>query len=105
MKTNLIIIVLAVACAGCNRHDSRATTDAPSQPSAATIQQPARGEDRQSAHDLSVDVPDRVMVEAWRDDLHRLVLNLVENALRHTPPGTAVRVRTRDLGSRAELVG
>ena len=25
-----------------------------------------------------------------RDELHRLVLNLIENALRHTDPGTAV---------------
>ena len=32
------------------------------------------------------------------DELHRLVANLVENALRHTPPGTEVRlsVRRRD---------
>jgi signal transduction histidine kinase len=29
-----------------------------------------------------------------RDDLHRLALNLIENALRHTPPGTHVRART-----------
>ena len=28
------------------------------------------------------------------DDLHRLVLNLLENALRHTPPGTEVRAHT-----------
>ncbi|GAC1440543.1 MAG: HAMP domain-containing sensor histidine kinase [Solirubrobacteraceae bacterium] len=29
-----------------------------------------------------------------RDDLHRLAINLIENALRHTPPGTHVRVLT-----------
>ncbi len=28
------------------------------------------------------------------DDLHRLVLNLLENAIHHTPPGTAIRART-----------
>ncbi len=31
---------------------------------------------------------------ASRDDLHRLVLNLLENAVRHTPPGTHVLART-----------
>ncbi len=29
-----------------------------------------------------------------RDELHRLTINLLENALRHTPPGTAIRVST-----------
>jgi two-component system, OmpR family, sensor kinase len=57
-----------------------------------------------AGHDLAVDVPGRIPVEGWRDDLHRLVLNLIENALRHTPPGTTVRVRTRDLGDQVELV-
>jgi two-component system, OmpR family, sensor kinase len=45
-----------------------------------------------SRHDLVVDVDGGLVVEGWRDDLHRLVLNLIENALRHTPPGTGVRV-------------
>src|SRR3954467_12196399 len=44
-----------------------------------------------AGHDLGVDVEDGLIVEGWRDDLHRLVLNLIENALRHTPPGTDVR--------------
>ncbi|HYY21671.1 MAG TPA: HAMP domain-containing sensor histidine kinase [Thermoleophilaceae bacterium] len=35
------------------------------------------------------------VVEGVPDDLHRLALNLVENALIHTPPGTTVRVATR----------
>ena len=33
------------------------------------------------------------IVDGAADDLHRLVLNLVENALAHTPPGTAVEVK------------
>jgi two-component system, OmpR family, sensor kinase len=57
-----------------------------------------------AGHDLALDLPDHVRVEGWRDDLHRLALNLIENALRHTPPGTAVRVRARDLGPEVELV-
>ena len=45
-----------------------------------------------AGHDLVVDVEeDDLIVEGWRDDLHRLVLNLIENALRHTPPGTTVK--------------
>ncbi len=33
-------------------------------------------------------------VEGVRDDLHRLTLNLIENALRHTPPGTHIQAQT-----------
>jgi two-component system OmpR family sensor kinase len=44
-------------------------------------------------HDLAVD-PHPAVVSGVRDDLHRLVLNLIENAIRHTPPGTHVRART-----------
>jgi signal transduction histidine kinase len=44
-----------------------------------------------AGHDLVVDIEQHVIVDGWRDDLHRLVLNLIENSLRHTPPGTAVR--------------
>jgi two-component system, OmpR family, sensor kinase len=41
-------------------------------------------------HELSVDAPPGARVDGARDELHRLVLNLMENALRHTDPGTAV---------------
>ena len=34
-----------------------------------------------------------LVVEGARDELHRLVLNLVENAINHTPPGTHIEVR------------
>jgi two-component system OmpR family sensor kinase len=44
-----------------------------------------------AGHDLGVDVDNGLVVEGWHDDLHRLVLNLIENALRHTRPGTGVR--------------
>ncbi|MBV9919139.1 MAG: sensor histidine kinase, partial [Solirubrobacterales bacterium] len=44
-------------------------------------------------HDLAVDAEPAV-VSGVRDDLHRMTLNLLENALRHTPPGTRVRART-----------
>jgi two-component system, OmpR family, sensor kinase len=44
-------------------------------------------------HDLTIEAGPAV-VPGVRDDLHRLTLNLLENALRHTPPGTHVRART-----------
>jgi signal transduction histidine kinase len=42
-------------------------------------------------HEISVSAPRGAEVEGTRDELHRLVLNLLENALRHTDPGTAVQ--------------
>jgi signal transduction histidine kinase len=47
-----------------------------------------------SEHEISLDIQPAVVMGA-RDDLHRLTINLLENALRHTPPGTAVAVSTR----------
>ena len=44
-------------------------------------------------HDIVLDVHPAI-VEAGRDELHRLAINLLENALRHTPPGTSIRVWT-----------
>jgi two-component system OmpR family sensor kinase len=41
-------------------------------------------------HEISVSAPPGAHVDGERDELHRLVLNLMENALRHTDPGTAV---------------
>ena len=43
-------------------------------------------------HDVSIDVSPAV-VDGARDELHRLTLNLMENAIRHTPPGTQVHAR------------
>jgi two-component system, OmpR family, sensor kinase len=41
-------------------------------------------------HELTVDARPAV-VDGARDELHRMVLNLMENAVRHTPAGTHVR--------------
>jgi two-component system, OmpR family, sensor kinase len=41
-------------------------------------------------HEISISAPPGARVDGARDELHRLVLNLMENALRHTDPGTAV---------------
>jgi signal transduction histidine kinase len=48
------------------------------------------------SHEISLDVgrAGQIYVQAARDELHRLAINLLENALRHTPPGTEIRVFT-----------
>jgi two-component system OmpR family sensor kinase len=53
-------------------------------------------------HDLSIDARPAV-VEGDHDELFRLMLNLIENALRHTPPGTAIGVSTGVAGAEAVL--
>jgi two-component system OmpR family sensor kinase len=45
-------------------------------------------------HHLILDAAPAPVLGA-RDELHRVAINLMENAVRHTPPGTEVRVSTR----------
>jgi two-component system, OmpR family, sensor kinase len=78
------LLLLARADAGrAARHQpvdlSSVVTDA-----AAEIEPVARG------YVISISAPPGAEIEGARDELHRLVLNLLENALRHTDPGTAV---------------
>ncbi len=54
-------------------------------------------------HEVSID-PAPAVVAGMGDDLHRLVLNLLENAVRHTPPGTHVHASTRVTDGEAVLV-
>src|SRR5215217_8247270 len=50
-------------------------------------------------HEISISAPPGMVVDGARDELHRLILNLMENALRHTDPGTAVEAQVaRDDG-------
>jgi len=54
-------------------------------------------------HELVIEAEPAV-VEGIRDDLHRLALNLIENAVRHTPPGTRITARTTIEDGHATLV-
>jgi two-component system OmpR family sensor kinase len=54
-------------------------------------------------HALSIHA-EPVVVDGVRDELHRLVLNLLENAVRHTPPGTRVEASTEAGDGEAILV-
>jgi two-component system, OmpR family, sensor kinase len=47
-------------------------------------------------HNMRIDVSP-VVVSGARDELHRLVLNLLENAVKHTPLGTHIRVSTTQI--------
>jgi signal transduction histidine kinase len=53
-------------------------------------------------HELVLDPHPAVVVGA-RDELHRMVLNLIENAVRHTPPGTEVHATVGVRGDDAVL--
>jgi signal transduction histidine kinase len=55
-------------------------------------------------HPISLDLPAAAAtVEGVPDDLHRLVLNLLENALLHTPAGTPVVASVRGSGEQVRL--
>jgi signal transduction histidine kinase len=54
-------------------------------------------------HPLSLDLTGDTVVEGVSDDLHRLALNLIENAVIHTPQGTPVTVSVRPDGDGALL--
>ena len=82
----LVADLLLLARADAGRQAPREPVDM------ATVVREAAGEVATLAerHDLEVDVGDEpVVVEGSADDLHRLVLNLIQNALVHTPPGLA----------------
>ncbi len=56
-------------------------------------------------HSISLDAQPALVIGS-RDELHRLAINLIENAVRHTPPGTdiAVATSTASSGDVVELV-
>jgi two-component system, OmpR family, sensor kinase len=54
-------------------------------------------------HEIVLDVHP-APVDAVRDELHRLAINLLENSLRHTPSGTRIRVSTGVSDGQAKLV-
>jgi signal transduction histidine kinase len=88
----LVADLLLLARADAGRQAPREPVDF-----AATVRE-ATGEAAPLAerHELEVDAADSVVVDGSADDLHRLALNLIQNALVHTPAGTRVRVRLRN---------
>ena len=95
----LVADLLLLARADAGRRGVRAPTDL------ADVLREAAGEATPLAHnhDLIVHADAPAVVEGQRDDLHRLALNLIENALVHTPPGTPVTASVRTEGDEVVL--
>ncbi|HTZ87943.1 MAG TPA: HAMP domain-containing sensor histidine kinase [Solirubrobacteraceae bacterium] len=56
-----------------------------------------------SEHEIVLDVHPAI-IEAARDEIHRVTINLIENALRYTPPGTRILISTQATGEEATLI-
>ena len=54
--------------------------------------------------DVGAETPASLPVTGAPSELRSLIANLLDNALRYAPPGSAVTVRVRDAGPAAELV-
>jgi two-component system, OmpR family, sensor kinase len=93
------LLLLARADAG------RVTPHEPVDAGAVVLEAAGEAAPLARGHGLTVDVQpgDPLVVEASPDELHRLVLNLIQNALVHTPAGTAVDVRARREGDRVAI--
>ncbi|MBV9606765.1 MAG: HAMP domain-containing histidine kinase [Solirubrobacterales bacterium] len=81
--------LLLLARADARRTQSRGPTDLADVLLEAASELGPMAED----HELSIDAQPAV-VPGVKDELHRLTLNLIENAARHTPPGTHIRAFT-----------
>jgi len=53
--------------------------------------------------ELRIDNERSLPVEGNPDELHRMVLNLLDNAARHTPPGSTIELRLRAAGGDAVI--
>jgi two-component system, OmpR family, sensor kinase len=78
------LLLLARADAG------REAPHAPVDLSSIVIEAAAELEPVAGDHRLIVEAPAGAIVDGARDELHRLALNLMDNALKHTGPGTAI---------------
>jgi signal transduction histidine kinase len=89
--SRLVSDLLLLARADAGRRSARTETDLSAAAKAVVAERAPLSEGRTLLTDLAEELP----VEGNRDELHRLVLNLVENALRHTPEGSNIHVSCR----------
>ncbi len=82
----LVADLLLLARADAGRTVPHGATDL----SAVLLEVAAELEPVAGEHELALVAHEPAVVRGARDDLHRLALNLIENALRHTPPGTRI---------------
>jgi signal transduction histidine kinase len=52
--------------------------------------------------ELHLDLPERIVVRADKDRVRQIVLNLLSNATKYSPPGTPIEVSARLVASRAD---
>jgi two-component system, OmpR family, sensor kinase len=99
--SRLVADLLLLARADAGRRAPRKPVDL------AAVVREAAGEALPMAGDRALDMelaePGAAMVEGAHDDLHRLALNLIENALIHTPADARVRVSVRAGENAVEL--
>jgi signal transduction histidine kinase len=95
----LVADLLLLARADAERHAAREPVDL------GSVLVDAAGEVGAIDHDHEMTVDAQpVWVQGVHDDLHRLAVNLMENAVRHTPAGTHVRARVASNGDEAILI-
>jgi two-component system, OmpR family, sensor kinase len=98
--SRLVSDLLLLARADAGRAGARIETDLADIAVAAVHEiEPVAGE-----HDIALSADHGVPVNGNPDELHRLVVNLIDNALIHTPPPTSVRVGVGRDGDEAVLV-
>ena len=95
----LVADLLLLARADVGRDQPRIPTDLAD----IAVEAAAELEPVAEEHELTVEASPAV-VQGARDDLHRMTLNLLENAIRHTPPGTHVHARVSNGSGRARLI-
>lgn len=54
-------------------------------------------------HEISMRIQDNLWVNSSRTDLLSAFSNLLYNAVRHTPPGTAIKIKAKRKGNRVEV--
>ncbi|HEY8083938.1 MAG TPA: HAMP domain-containing sensor histidine kinase [Solirubrobacterales bacterium] len=95
--SRLVADLLLLARADAGRIGARTRCDlAEAAGNAAVEVAPTVGE-----RELRVENDQSLPVDGNPDELHRMVLNLLDNAVRHTPPGSRIELRLRKEGGRA----
>ncbi len=92
------LLLLARADAG------REVPHSPVDLSAVLVEAAAELEPVSGDHRLVLTVSEGAIVDGARDELHRLALNLMDNALKHTDPGTEIRATIERDGSDVLLI-
>jgi two-component system OmpR family sensor kinase len=87
--SRLVSDLLILARADAGRTTPRRQCDLSEIATAAVLEATPLAGDRR----IELDVDEAVPVLGNPDELHRLVANLIDNAIRHTPDGTRIRIR------------